>query len=155
MRRVRFSSMLAAAMLLATGAEAQQRSTGGPEMWDLSNPVEPRHWFSGLRCWQEVSGAAFVHRTAFEPLGGDVSCGYAAASGYFITVYATLRRPLGAPYDAVVQQTAQEVRGRYERTETLFEGPRNLATARGPVSMNELVLNVSGFDSADRRVIRA
>jgi hypothetical protein len=149
MRRAKFWQALITAALIASTAHAQpaqQAPTGGPEMWDLSDPASPRHWFSGLRCWDEVVGAPFTQRVAYDPTGGDVSCGYVAAD-YFITVYATLRRAPDASYDAVVEQTAQQVRSRYGRTETLKEGARELSTARGAVAMHELVLRVGGRDS--------
>lgn len=149
----RIACALAAVALTMTGAQAQQLGPGGAEIWDLSDPAQPRHWFTGFRCWEAVGELQFDTRTAFESVGGDVACGY-STSQVFATVYVTLRRPLGTDYAAVVEATRQEVRARYENARVLSDTQREIRTSAGAITVDELILSVSGRDLQTQRDMR-
>jgi hypothetical protein len=134
--------------LCPVAAHAQQNETGGPEVWDFSNPAAPRHWFTGLTCWPDALSLPLTRRTAFEPTGGDVGCFYSArGQDYYVTVYATTRWDLNAPLQLHVDQTWSEIRSRYAGGTELANGERTIATPAGALVVRELVLQVDGTDT--------
>lgn len=143
----------ALALVCAPQAHAQQLAEGGAEIWDLSDSASPRHWFTGFRCWDSADAARFDGRTAFEPVGGDVACNYTSEQVY-VTLYATLRRPLGTTFDSVVQATRQEVRARYQGAEVVSDTQREIDTPAGAVTVDELIFAVRGQDMNTRRDMR-
>lgn len=146
-------SACALTFLLAPAARAQQLAEGGPEIWDLSEPASPRHWFSGFRCWDRADAARFEGRTAFESVGGDVACNYTSEQVY-VTLYATLRRPIGTTFESVVQMTRQEVRARYQGASVVSDTQREIETPAGAATVDELIFAVRGQDRNTQRDMR-
>lgn len=144
---------LTLAIVCAPQARAQQLAEGGAEIWDLSDTASPRHWFSGFRCWDRADTATFDGRTAFEAVGGDVACNYTSEQVY-VTLYATLRRPLGTTFESVVQATRQEVRARYQGADAVSDTQREIQTPAGPVAVDELIFSVRGQDLNTQRDMR-
>jgi hypothetical protein len=150
-RRLFFAGL---AICAAGAAQAQPAlSPGGPEIWDLRDPAQPRHWFTGFRCWDSAEGALYEGHTAFEAIGGDVACNYQSGD-VAATLYVTLRRPLGASFDSVVTPTHQEVRARYSGARVLADRRRTIETAAGAALVDELVFAVAGRDQQQNSAMR-
>lgn len=148
------SVVLCVAALCAAGPAFAQSAPdpGGEAIWDLSTADAPRHWHTGLTCWESAGDTPFVRRIVYDPTGADVSCSYGDASA-LVTLYAT-QSPGDDPLDAVVAAGRRQFTERYSGARVTSDRQRTIQTSSGPLEIDELVLTVAGDDIRQNQRMR-
>ncbi|HYD88255.1 MAG TPA: hypothetical protein VEA80_12315 [Vitreimonas sp.] len=152
MRAIASAALFAAVLGWSLGAQAQEVSDGGAEVWDLSTPNAPRHWFTGLSCWDSAGEARLQRRVAFAASGIDVGCAY-EGQDLSVTVYATFR-PGDGPIAPMIAQTRAQMAGRYDGAAVVSDAQRTITTSAGDIAVDEYVLSINGRDTAQNRDMR-
>lgn len=149
-----FSAILcAAALCAASPALAQTESVpGGDQIWDLSAAANPRHWHTGLTCWESAGETPFTRRIAYNPTGSDVSCSYGDASA-LVTLYAT-QRPSDATFDDMIAGGRRQVTERYRGANITSDRRRTIQTSTGALEVDELVFAIEGEDVRQNERVR-
>lgn len=148
------SAILCATVLCATAPAFAQTppAPGGEEIWDLSVAGTPRHWHTGLTCWDDAGDTPFVRRIAYNPTGSDVSCSYGDADA-LVTLYATLR-PDDMTLEGATAEGRRHVMERYRGARTTSDTRRTIQTSAGPLEVDELVLAIEGEDVRQNQNMR-
>lgn len=143
----------AAALCVAAPAFAQtQPNPGGEEIWDISATGTPRHWHTGLTCWDEAGGTPFVRRIAYNPTGSDVSCSY-GDSNMLMTLYVT-QRPGDHPAAALIAEGRRQFTERYRGARMTSDTQRTIQTSAGAIQIDELVFAIEGEDVTQNQTMR-